>query len=128
MRQIQHCPYSPEPKKYGAEAQSPLPQDNSQKLTKKEIKQVQKIVSSILYYARAVDMTVLMALSSIASEQTKGSEHTLEKAYQVLDYLASHPDAVVRFQASDMVLNIHSDASYLSEPKARSRACGHFFI
>jgi hypothetical protein len=73
-------------------------------------------------------MTVLMALSSIASEQTKGSEHTLEKAYQVLDYLASHPDAVVRFQASDMVLNIHSDASYLSEPKARSRACGHFFI
>jgi hypothetical protein len=27
-----------------------------------------------------------------------------------------------------MVLNIHSDASYLSEPKARSRACGHFFI
>jgi hypothetical protein len=128
MQRIQHCPYSPEPKKYGAEAQSPLPQDNSQKLTKKEIKQVQKIVGSILYYARAVDMTVLMALSSIASEQTKGSEHTLEKAYQVLDYLASHPDAVVRFQASDMVLNIHSDASYLSEPKARSRACGHFFI
>jgi len=27
-----------------------------------------------------------------------------------------------------MVLNIHSDASYLSEPKARSRACGHFFM
>jgi PleD family two-component response regulator len=26
-----------------------------------------------------------------------------------------------------MVMNIHSDASYLSEPNARSRACGHFF-
>ena len=73
-------------------------------------------------------MTVLMALSLIASEQTKGTKHTLEKAYQVLDYLASHPDAVVRFRASDMVLNIHSDASYLSEPNARSRACGHFFM
>ena len=58
---------------------------------------MQKIVGSILYYARAVDMTVLMALSSIASEQTKGTERTLEKAYPVLDYLASHPDAVVRF-------------------------------
>ncbi len=128
MRWIQHCPYSPEPKKYGAEAQSPLPQDTSRKLTEKEIKQVQKIVGSILYYVRAVDMTVLMALSLIASEQTKGTKHTLEKAYQVLDYLASHPDAVVRFRASDMVLNIHSDASYLSEPNAHSRACGHVFM
>jgi hypothetical protein len=63
MKRIQHCPYSPEPKKYGAKAQSPLPQDYSQKLTEKEIKQVQKIVGSILYYARAVDMTVLMVFS-----------------------------------------------------------------
>ena len=128
MKRIQHCPYSPEPKKYGAKAQSPLPQDNSQKLTEKEIKQVQKIVGSILHYARAVDMTVLMALSSIASEQTKGTKSTSEKAYQGLDYLASHSDAVVRFQASDMVLNIHSNASYLSKPNAHSRACGHFFM
>ena len=128
MRRIQHCPYAPEPKRYGADAQSPLPQDISRKLNEKEIKQVQKIVGSILYYARAVDMTVLMALSTIASEQTKGTERTLEKAYQVLDYLATHPNAVVRFRASEMVMNIHSDASYLSEPKARSRACGHFFM
>jgi hypothetical protein len=27
-----------------------------------------------------------------------------------------------------MVLHIHSDASYLSEPKSRSRAGGHFFL
>ncbi len=27
-----------------------------------------------------------------------------------------------------MVMNIHSDASYLSETKARSRACGIFFM
>ncbi len=128
MRSVQHCPYATEPKKYGTEAQSPLPQDDTRKLTDKEIKQLQKIDGSILYYARAVDMTVLMALSSIASEQTKGTERTLEKAYQVLDYLASHPDAVVRFRATDMVLNIRSNASYLSEPKARSRACGHFFM
>ena len=120
MRRIQHCPYAPEPKTYGAKAQSPLPQKTSRILTDTEIKQVQKIVGSILYYARAVDMTVLMALSSIASEQTKGTERILEKAYHVLDYLASHPNAVVRFCASNMVLNIHSDASYLSKPKAHS--------
>ncbi len=74
MQRIQHCPYLPEPKKYGADAQPPLPTDNTRKLNEAEIKQVQKIVGSILYYARAVDMTVLMALSTIASEQTKGTE------------------------------------------------------
>ncbi len=97
MRRVQHRPYSPEPNKYGAGAQSPLPQDDSRKLTDKEIKQVQKIVGSILYYVRAVDMTILMVLSLIVSEQRRGTERTLEKACQVLDYLASHPDAVVRF-------------------------------
>ncbi len=87
---------------------------------------MQKIVGSILYYARAVDLTVLMALSTIASEQTKGTEKTLEKAYQLLDYLVSHPNAKVQFCASDMIMNIHSDASYLSKTSARSRVCGHF--
>ena len=48
IKRVQHCPYSPEPKKYDAKAQSPLPQDNSRKLTNKEIKQLQKIVGSIL--------------------------------------------------------------------------------
>ena len=59
-------------------------------------------------------MTVLMALSTIASKQMKGTERTMEKALQVLDYLATHPDATVQFCATDMVMNIHSDASYLS--------------
>ena len=46
----------------------------------------------------------------------------------MLNYLATHDDAKVRFYASDMVLNIHSDASYLTEPRARSRLAGYFFL
>ncbi len=42
--------------------------------------------------------------------------------------LPCSPDAKVRFQASDMSMNIHLDASYLSEAKACSQTCGHFFI
>jgi hypothetical protein len=37
-------------------------------------------------------------------------------------------EAILTFHASDMVLAIHSDASYLSEPNARSRAGGHMFM
>ncbi len=41
---------------------------------------------------------------------------------------ATHPDATIWFRASDMVLNVHSDAFYLSETKAHSCMCGHFFM
>ena len=81
-----------------------------------------------LYYARAVDSTMLVALSSIASEQAKPTATTMKKIKQFLDYAASQEEAVITYHASDMVLAIHSDASYLSEAKARSRAGGHFFM
>jgi hypothetical protein len=127
-KRLQTCPYSPEPKQFGTEAQAPLPPDTTPKLDAKGIKRVQQIVGSILYYARAVDMTVLMALSSIAVEQTKATERTMDKCTQLLDYLAGHADAKVCFHKSNMIMNIHLDTSYLSEAKARSRACGHFFL
>jgi hypothetical protein len=69
-----------------------------------------------------------MALSTIASEQLRGTGLTKTKTKQLLDYLATHPDATVRFHASDMILNIHSDALYLLEANAHSQACGHFFM
>ena len=45
-----------------------------------------------------------------------------------MDYCSTHPDAVVRSMASEMILALHSDASYLSEPGAKSRAGGHFYF
>ncbi len=89
---------------------------------------MQKTVGSILYYAWAIDMTVLMALSTIAAKQTTATKRTLEKCTQLMDYLAHNADAKVRFHASNMIMKIHLDASYLSEAKARNRACGHFFM
>ncbi len=124
----QHCPYTPAPKQYGAKAQAPLPIYIFPKLSPGEIKEIQRVIGSILYYARAVDITVLMALSSIAIEQSKGRTNTMEKAKQLFDYLATHPDATIQFRASDMIMNVHSNASYLSESDARSRACGHFVM
>ncbi len=67
----QTCQYSPEPNKFGTEAQAPLPPNSSPRLNAKGIKWVQQIVGSILYYARAVDMTVLIALSLIAVKKNK---------------------------------------------------------
>ena len=71
---------------------------------------------------------MLTPLSALASEQAAPIEKTMQKCLQFLDYAASQDDAIVTYRASDMKLAIHSDASYLSEPKARSRAGGHMFM
>ncbi len=47
---------------------------------------------------------------------------------QFLDYVASQDEAILTYKASNMVLAIHSDASYLSKPKTCSRASGHMFM
>ena len=124
----QHSPYQCAPKWYGKDAQLPLPIDDSPKLNKKGITQIQQIVSAILYYAHCVNITLLMMLSTIAHEQTKATKTMNLSVNQMLDYCAIHPNAKICFHTSDMVLNIHSDASYLNAPEARSHIGGHYFL
>jgi hypothetical protein len=73
-------------------------------------------------------LTTLMPLNDIATEQTKATKKTQAATNQMLDYSATHPDATIRYHASDMILHIHSDASYLSVSNARSRLGGLFFL
>ena len=47
---------------------------------------------------------------------------------QLLDYLITHPDATIQYRAFNMILNIHSDALYLSKKNAKSHALGHFWL
>eukprot|EP00804_Cyclotella_cryptica_P015695 CCRYP_018924-RA/>CCRYP_018924-RA protein AED:0.15 eAED:0.15 QI:0/-1/0/1/-1/1/1/0/1314 len=127
-RKPQDCPYEPHPKKYGTAAQLTDPPDDSAPLNEQDVKWVQRVVGSFLYYARAIDATILMALNAIANEQKAPTQRTKERVLQFLDYMATHPNAVVRFYKSDMILQGHSDASYLSAPEARSRAAGYWFL
>jgi hypothetical protein len=69
-----------------------------------------------------------MPLNDIATEQTKATERTQAATNEMLDYLATHQDVTIRYHTSDMVLHIHSDASYLSVSNARSRLGGLFFL
>ena len=89
---------------------------------------MQQIVGSVLFYGQALDLTNLVALSDIASDQSKATNKTKELSEHLLDYLATNPTANIRYYASDMRLNIHSDAFYLSVKNAKSKAAGHFFL
>jgi hypothetical protein len=42
--------------------------------------------------------------------------------------MATHPDAKIQYPTCDMVLNVHSNASYLSAANACSQAIGYFFL
>jgi hypothetical protein len=124
----QHSPHPIPPRTYSAESQKPNPTDDSPPLDEHGIKRIQQIVGGILYYARVADITVLAALSTLASEQTTATTNTNTIVTQLLDYLATHPHATIQYRASNMRLNTHSHASYLSKKVARSRAAGYFFL
>jgi len=89
---------------------------------------IREIVGVFLYYARAIDNTMLAALGTIASQQASATETTAHACIDLLNYVATHPEGIIKFFASDMVLYNHTDASYLSEANARSRAAGVFWL
>jgi hypothetical protein len=123
----QHIPSRYVTPVHGATTQY-VTKDETPPITGKQCITIQKFTGSVLYYARAVDPTVLMPLNDIATEQTKATEKTQAATNKLLDYLATHPDATIRYHASDTILHIHSDASYLSVSNARSRLGGLFFL
>jgi hypothetical protein len=89
---------------------------------------LQRVVGKCLFYARAVDPTMQHALNRLAATQSKGTQATVAALVHFLNYCETHPDACICYEASDMILRVHSDASYLTELGARSRAGGHFYL
>ena len=87
----QHCPYNPNPIKYGQDNQATDPFDTSPspKLNEANKKCIQQFVGSFLYYAHAVDPTILMVLSAIASQQALPNKDTHNRVNQFLGYMAT---------------------------------------
>ena len=54
---------------------------------------------------------MLTSLSCISAQQSKGIEKIYADTLWILNYAVTHPNAKIRYTASDMILYIHSDAS-----------------
>eukprot|EP00804_Cyclotella_cryptica_P012564 CCRYP_014709-RF/>CCRYP_014709-RF protein AED:0.41 eAED:0.41 QI:0/-1/0/1/-1/0/1/0/228 len=89
---------------------------------------MQQVVGVLLYFGQAVDPTLATALSSISSRQAKGTTAVLDACPQLLDYCATHPNPSIRYLASDMVLALDTDGSYLSELNGKSRAAAYVYL
>jgi hypothetical protein len=123
----QHAPHLWTAPVYGANTQL-APSDLTPLLDLAGIRRVQQIAGTFLYYSRGCDPTIITALNEISHQQAAPTEKTKAACDMLLDYLSTHPDATLRYHASDMVLAVCSDAAYLVLPNARSRASGHFFL
>ena len=88
----------------------------------------QQVTSTFLYYALAIDNTMLFSLNIISTQQYAHTEMTMSKITWLLNYAATHPEAVVRYTKSGMILWIKINALYLSALNARSRAGGNFYL
>ncbi len=115
-----HQPHPHVKPTYGAKAQYTEDVDTSLPLDKKGKKYIHEVIGTFLYYARCVDSTMLPALGSLTTQQANPTQNTKKLVHQFLNYATTHPNAIITYQASNMVLAGHSDASYLSETNARS--------
>ena len=92
----QHVPYKAQPVRYGVIVQYAPGSDTSEALSPKEKTKIQQIVGALLYYARAIDMIMLQALSTISSQQSKPTKKTMQAIQQLLDCYHTYPNSKIR--------------------------------
>ena len=78
------------------------PEDDTLSLPESEIKYIQQVVGYFLYYARAIDNTIMTAVNEISITQSKPTLATKAKTTMLLDYLSTHPKVKIRYLARNM--------------------------
>jgi hypothetical protein len=81
---------------------------------------IQRVAGSLLFYARALDLSILTAVCQLSSYQSNPTQLDLTTAHRLLNDVSSHPDPHKTIHPSSMALWVCTDASYLSRPKAGS--------
>jgi hypothetical protein len=81
-----------------------------------EKKLLQCVVGTLLYYSRAVDPTICTAVHELGPIQSKPTTKDMVKMDRLLGYVSRHCNIGVRYYASNMILQLMSDASYLCRP------------
>ena len=89
---------------------------------------LQALIGALLYYARAIDNKVLVTLGTIATKIHAPVIKTKSLMTHLLNYVPTYPNDGLIYRKSKMQLAAHSDAGYLNEPNARSRASAHIYM
>ena len=113
-KRAQYAPHQWTRPNYGATKQLANPLDTSPPIPEERKRRIQQIIGTFLYYARDVDCTMLPSINTLAEQQSSPTKNTEAAITHFLYYAATNPSAVIQYKASNMILHIDSDASYLS--------------
>jgi hypothetical protein len=93
-----HAPHGWNPPIYGAKTQFVSDPTPSPALSDKDVNELQQLTGTLLYYASAVDPTLIMTINVLASEQSNATEVTADKVIKLLNYCNSsrHKKSVSR--------------------------------
>lgn len=122
----EHSPHAWNQPQYGAKIQYAAAPDTSPILNAANKTRMQEVLGVSLFYARAVDVTMLKAIGTIATQQSAPTKATVQAITKLLNYAATHPDAELQYTSRDMILWIDSDASFLSKTKSCSTCAGYY--
>ena len=92
--------------KWGPDSQLTAPKDESKRLDAEAVNRFQQFFGTLLYYAQAIDPTMVKSLGSLASQQAESTNTTVKRMTQLLNYAATHPDATIQYTRSGMILQI----------------------
>jgi hypothetical protein len=87
----EHAPHTWNPPIYGAKTQFVNEATPSPALSDKDVNKLQQLTGTLLYYARAVDPTLIMPINVLASEKSNTTEVTADKVIKLLNYCKTHP-------------------------------------
>ena len=110
------------PPLYGSSTPQSASTDSSPLASLQQRKELEIAVGYLLYYGRCVDGRVLPATCALASALTTATLNTMADLERLLGYASMHPNGMKVFRPSSMILDVFTDASYLSRPKAGSVA------
>ena len=113
------------PPSYGSSAPQLSPTDTSAPASPAQIEELPQAIGSLLYYARALDCTMLPAVTTLSSLQSAPTLNVIAKLNRLLGYCSAFPDHQLIFRPSRVLLQTHSDASFNSLPRSGSKSGGH---
>ena len=70
-KQAHHTPFEPRPINYGTKSDTIIHEEPGKLLGDADKNYIQQILGSFLYYARAIDMKILLALNDITTQKAK---------------------------------------------------------
>ena len=84
----QHSPFPFTAPSFFTHNQAPTPTDLSPRLPPHQKPLAQQVIGTLLYYARAVDPTILVTLSTITTKQASPTTQTFQRLHHLLRVIA----------------------------------------